>query len=100
MSSNFLEIYDDYSNRLLESIKDHQRIINQLETFILQRKDVQSAIFNDLFTYYLKTQRLLEDIIDDDINVETITEYNKSVDKMVRKEQEDFYSDGNNTTNK
>lgn len=91
--SDFSKKYQDYLEQLSECIEIHERIIQQLRSFLLQQKEVQGYIFSDLFTSYLKTERLLEDIIYDEVNRDTVREHDSEIDEMVRKEQEDFYGD-------
>jgi hypothetical protein len=82
--------YQDYQNQLAISIKNHERIIAQLRTFLIQRKDVQNYIFNDLFVHYLDTQMLLKEIMNKDMNIDTITKYNSGISKLVHDDEEDF----------
>lgn len=92
--SDFTTKYENYQISLGEAIENHESIIKQLRTFLLQRKDIQSAIFNDLFTHYLQTWRTLEDIINDEINRDTVMQHDAEINEMIRKQEEDFYGNG------
>ncbi len=99
--SDFQNTYQDYQSRLAISIKNHERIIAQLRTFLIQRKDVQTYIFEDLFKLYFTTQQLMAEIIDKDINIDSITKYNSGISKLVPNDDDDdeFIDDDDNTNN-
>ena len=80
----------------LDSIVDmHGRLLKQLQTFLLQTKEVQSLIYQDLLDHNSYTEEVLRQIINDEVNRDTIMANDSFVDDMVRKEEKDFYSDSN-----
>jgi hypothetical protein len=91
--SDFQNTYQDYRAKLELSIKNHERIISQLRTFLIQRKDVQTYIFEDLFKLYFTTQQLMAEIIDKDINIDSITKYNSGISKVVPDDDDEYIDD-------
>ena len=45
------------------------------------RKDLQKDIYNDMVTHCLDSLRVVDDVINNDINIESIKRYNMVVDQ-------------------
>lgn len=90
--SDFNKDYQEFQTRLAGSIKEHERIIKQLRTFLIQRKDIQEYIYRDLNEYYINTHVLLREIMAKDVNMDSINKYNGVVrdDHLT---EEDYYDD-------
>lgn len=92
----------DFSDKHLASYEKldnivviHSRLLKQLQTFLLQTKEVQSIIYNDYLEHCSVSQQVLREIIDSDVNRDTIMEHDDEVSEMVRKEEKDFYGSEN-----
>ncbi len=74
--SDFSAIYNDYRDELTAVIKDNERVLKQLYTLIIQRKDIQQDIYNSMLHIHSETQELVRSIMSDNINIDTIKKHN------------------------
>ncbi len=62
-------------------------IIKQLQSLLILRKDLQEDILNSMLHIDSEAQELVRDVIENDINIDTIKKHNMMI------EQQDDYGD-------
>ncbi len=85
--SDFSTVYEDYHSELLTVIKNYKMIIKQLQSLLILRKDLQEDILNSMLHIDSEAQELVRDVIENDINIDTIKKHNMMI------EQQDDYGD-------
>lgn len=84
--SDFSAIYDEYKDELTAVIKDNERVLKQLYTLMIQRKDIQQDIYNSMLHIHSETQELVRGIMVDDINIDTMKKHSN---EFIIEEEED-----------
>lgn len=52
-----------------------------MQSILIQRKDIQQDIYNDMLTHCIESWRVIEDVIRDDVNIKSIEKHNMMVDQ-------------------
>ena len=65
----------------------------QIKTFYLLRKDVQNTVIQEMLNHCSETQELLRQVMNEDINIHTIKQFNEREDDNEEQEEETFTED-------
>jgi hypothetical protein len=86
--SDFTVTYDDYLDQLNEVVKNHERILQQLRSLLLLKKDIQKDVLNSMLDYNSVAQEVVRHVIEDDINIDTIKKHNSQFEDFEEEEEE------------
>ncbi len=93
MVDNFKRAYESSRKDLIHASKTFFDMHKQIKTFYLLRKDVQNTVIQEMLNHCSETQELLRQVMNEDINIHTIKQFNEREDDNEEQEEETFTED-------